>query len=85
MPGVDGEFGLVLVNDVAKLKGDWGNWDKVADFDLGKGGEQRLLIIASNNSDSGGNKSKFKNFPSETQGVLLAKCPAPRKVDHLIC
>ncbi len=74
VPGIDGEFGLVLVNDVAKLNDDWGNWDKVADFDLGKGGEQRLLIIASNStSDSGGNKSKFKSFPSETQGVLLAK------------
>jgi len=74
VPGIVGEFGLVLINDVAKLKEDWGNWDKVADFDLGKGGEQRLLIIASNStSDSGGSKSKFKDFPSETQGVLLAK------------
>jgi hypothetical protein len=74
VPGIDTKFGLVVVDDVSSLNQNWKKWDAVADFDFGIGGEQRLLIIASNGAtDQDKTKSKFKKFPPDTQILLSAK------------
>jgi len=59
---------------VSNVNQDWKKWDAVADFDFGEGGEQRLLIIASDGAtDRDETTSKFKKFSTDTQCLLSAR------------
>jgi hypothetical protein len=53
---------------------DWNKWKTVGGFDFGKGGKQRLLIIAGNGStDQGETTSEAKKFSTDTQSLLSTK------------
>ncbi len=67
-------FGLKVLSDVGVLSEDWDGWDKLSDFDTGKGGEKRLLLIGSNSiSDEGDGKPQFSDFSANNQSLLSSK------------
>ena len=67
-------FGLKILSDVGELDEDWENWDEVADFDAGHGGERRILLIGSNTlNEKGDGKPQFGDFSASTQNLLSSK------------
>jgi len=74
VPGSEVTLGLKVIGDVAKVREDWDQWAELSDFDLGEGGERRLLIIGSNcvkipEQD----KLKYRNYPAEARNSLSAR------------
>lgn len=68
-------FGLKVLGDVGELSENWESWGEVADFDMGKGGDRRLLIIGSNTTEEeeDAGKPKFSDFPANIQSTLSTK------------
>jgi hypothetical protein len=74
VPGKQVTFGLKILGDVAELQANWEKWDEVIDFELGKGGKRRLLVIGSNSTNaSGEDKQTYKNFSASAQSLLAGK------------
>jgi len=74
MPGMQVTLGLKILSDVGELSENWSKWEELADFDLGKGGKQRLLIIGSNCiKGPGDGQQRYKNFSADTQKLLSAR------------
>jgi hypothetical protein len=67
-------FGLKILGDVGELSETWASWEEVTDFDLGKGGNRRLLLIGSNTTDEEvDGKPKFSDFSANIQSLLSSK------------
>lgn len=74
IPGTDMTLGLKIIGDVSELNESWDQWDELADFDLGKTGKRRLLIISSNSmKDSEASQQKYRNYPPDAQRLLAAR------------
>ncbi len=74
VPGSEVTLGLKVLGDVAEVREDWDQWAELSDFDLGKAGTRRLLIIGSN-CVKGTEQSelKYRNYPAEAQNSLSAR------------
>jgi hypothetical protein len=67
-------FGLKVLGDVAELNEHWDSWEEVTDFDTGKGGNRRLILIGSNiTEEEVDGKPKFSDFPANIQSLLSSK------------
>ena len=67
-------FGLKVLGDVGELSENWENWEEVTDFDMGKGGNRRILLIGSNITDEQADgKPKFSDFSANIQSLLSTK------------
>jgi len=67
-------FGLKILGDVGELSETWESWQEVTEFDMGKGGNRRLLLIGSNTTDEEvEGKPKFSDFPATIQSLLSSK------------
>ena len=67
-------FGLKILSDVGELSENWDSWGELSQFDAGKGGEKRLLLIGSNSMhDEGDEKPQFSDFSANTQSLLSSK------------
>jgi len=74
IPGTQASFGLKILGDVGELDGNWEKWEDVDGFDLGKGKDRRLLIIASNCAkEAGYSKHAYQNFSGQTEKFLSAR------------
>jgi hypothetical protein len=74
VPGSGVTFGLKVLGDVDELNENWDQWDELSQFDLGAGGNRRVLIIGSNcMKDSEGGEQKFRNFSASAQSLLSAR------------
>lgn len=74
IPGTEVTYGLKILGDVTELSETWDKWEKLASFDLGKKGKQRLLIIASNCiKEAGDRQQKYRNFSVNTQTLLSTR------------
>jgi hypothetical protein len=73
-PDGQATIGLKIVGDVGEPNENWEKWEELSEFDLGKGGKRRLLLIGSNPmQEEGGAQPKFRDFPAATQKLLSAK------------
>ena len=64
----------VLLKDVHVLNEHWDQWDDLSDFELGKGGEQRVLIVASNNVETAGDsQQEHTSFSADSHRLLAAR------------
>ena len=67
-------FGLKVLSDVGELSENWDSWGELSQFDTGKGGEKRLLLIGSNSiHDEGAEKPQFSDFSANIQSLLASK------------
>jgi len=67
-------YGLKVLGDVGELSENWESWEEVTDFDMGKGGSRRLLLIGSNTTDEEvDGKPKFSDFSANIQSLLSSK------------
>jgi hypothetical protein len=67
-------FGLKVLGDVGELTENWESWGEVTDFDMGKGGNRRLVLISSNTIDKEvDGKPKFSDFSANIQSLLSSK------------
>jgi hypothetical protein len=67
-------FGLKVLGDVGELTETWESWGEVTDFDMGKGGNRRLVLISSNTTDKKvDGKPKFSDFSTNIQSLLSSK------------
>jgi hypothetical protein len=67
-------FGLKILGDVAELTENWNSWEELSDFDQGRGGKKRLLLIGSNTvQEGGGDKPQFVDFSANTQSLLTSR------------
>jgi hypothetical protein len=67
-------FGLKVLSDVGELSENWDSWGELSEFDTGKGGEKRLLLIGSNSiHDEGDGKPQFSDFSANVQSLLSSK------------
>jgi hypothetical protein len=67
-------FGLKVLSDVGELSENWDSWGELSEFDTGKGGEKRLLLIGSNSiHDEGDGKPHFSDFSANVQSLLSSK------------
>ena len=67
-------FGLKVLGDVGELSENWESWEEVTDFDMGKGGKRRVLLIGSNTTDEEADgKPKFSDFSANIQSLLSSK------------
>lgn len=74
MPEKQVTFGLKIIGDVAELTETWDKWDELADYELGKGGKRRLLIIGGSCArESDAKEQASKNFPVNAQKLLASK------------
>ncbi len=79
IPDMDVTFGLKILGDVTELDENWDKWEKdqwkeLDSFDLGKGGEQRSLIIGSNWVEEAGDRpEKYKYFSANVKKLLSAR------------
>jgi len=74
LPGTEVTFGLKILSDVTELKEDWDKWEELARFDLGKGGNRRLLIIGSNCiKEAREGEQRYRNFSVNAQKLLTAR------------
>jgi hypothetical protein len=74
IPGMQVTCGLKIISDVAELNENWDKWEELSSFDMGKGGERRLLIISSNCiKEAGDSQQRYKNFSVNTQKLLSAR------------
>ena len=74
IPGNDITFGLKVLGDVAEPTENWDSWEELLDFDQGKGGKRRLLLIGSNSIQEGAkDKPQFVDFSTHTQNLLSSR------------
>ena len=79
IPDMEVTFGLKILGDVEELDENWDKWEKdqwteLDSFDLGKGGNRRLLIIGSNWVEEAGDRpEKYKDFSINVQKLLSAR------------
>ena len=74
MPGNEITLGLKILGDVAEANESWDGWEELLDFDQGKGGRRRLLLIGSNTIQEGAkDKPQFVDFSAHTQNLLSSK------------
>jgi hypothetical protein len=67
-------FGLKILGDVGELTETWESWEEVTDFDMGKGGNRRLVLISSNTiGKEVEGKPKFSDFSTNIQSLLSSK------------
>ena len=67
-------LGLKIVSDVGEINDDWDSWEELSNFDKGRGGGRRLLLIGSNiTPDSDDDKPQFSDFSANTQSLLSSK------------
>jgi hypothetical protein len=67
-------FGLKVLGDVGELSENWESWEEVTDFDMGKGGNRRLLLVGSNTThEEVDGRPKFSDFPANIQSLLSSK------------
>ncbi|UCG14713.1 MAG: hypothetical protein JSU72_09815 [Deltaproteobacteria bacterium] len=66
--------GLKVLGNLGELNENWDKLDELADFDLGKGGKRRLLVIGSNSTQlEQDGKPKFDDFSTKAQSLLASK------------
>ena len=71
VPGKQVTFGLKIFGDVAEVSADWDKWDQLTEFNMGKGGKRRLVVIGSNCvPETEGSQQKFLNFSKGAQKFL---------------
>lgn len=74
IPGLEVTLGVKVIGDVAELNASWGGWDELSRFDLGKGANQRLLIISGNCAEGKGDgQHRYKSFSRSTRELLTAR------------
>ena len=74
IPGMEVTFGLKILSDVADLNGNLDKWEELAQFDLGRGMERRLLIITGNSkTEAGDSEQESGDFSVYTQKLLAAR------------
>jgi hypothetical protein len=74
IPGMQVTWCLKVLKDVNVLNEDWDQWDDLSDFELGKGGEQRVLIVASNSIDTGGDShQEHTSFSKDSRRLIVAR------------
>ena len=74
IPGIQVTWGVKVLSDVGDLNEDWDQWEDLAGFDLGTGGERRLLIIGNNHIKAGGDhQQEYRSFSSNTQKLLSTR------------
>ena len=74
IPGIQVTWGVKVLSDVADLNEDWDQWEDLAGFDLGKGGERRLLIIGNNYIRAGGDhQQEYRSFSPKTRRLLSTR------------
>jgi hypothetical protein len=74
IPGMRVTWCLKVLKDVRVLNEHWDQWEEVADFELGKGGEQRLLIIGSNSiRTAADSQQRYTSFSADSQRLLAAR------------
>lgn len=73
-PGEEYLFGVKVVADVSEMHAGLENWGAIKKFDTGTGGNQRLLVIASNSIEEDDSEFGMKGFLdfSKTAQELLA-------------
>jgi len=74
IPGTEVTFGLKILSGVTELNESWDKWGELANFDLGKGGKRRLLIIGSNCiKEAGEGEQRYRNFSQDARKLLSAR------------
>jgi hypothetical protein len=74
IPGMQVTWCLKVLKDVHVLNEPWDQWDDLSDFELGKGGEQRLLIVASNSMETAGDsQEEYTSFSADSDRLLAAR------------
>jgi hypothetical protein len=74
IPGTQVTLGLKILGDLGELDENSEKWEEVANFDLGRGGNRRLVIIASNCAkEAGDSKDAYQNFSGQTEKFLSAR------------
>ena len=74
IPGMQLTLGLKVLSDVSALNESLDQWEELGNFDLGKGGRRRLLIIGSNGIKAeGASEQRYKNFSVDSQALLSAR------------
>ena len=71
VPDSEVSLGLKVLGDVAEVNEGWDQWKELSDFDLGKEGKRRLLLIGSNCIKVGEESElKYRNYPADAQKSL---------------
>jgi hypothetical protein len=74
IPGMQVTWGVKVLGDVGDLNEDWDQWEGLAGFDLGKGGERRLLIIGNNHiKGRGDHQQEYRSFSPNSQKLLSTR------------
>ena len=74
IPGMQVTWCLKVLKDVDVLNDRWDQWDDLSAFELGKGGKQRVLIVASNSLETAGDSQKeHTGFSADSHKLLAAK------------
>jgi hypothetical protein len=74
IPGMKVTWCLKVLKDVHVLNEQWDQWDDLSDFELGKGGEQRVLIVASNSIETAGDsQQEHTSFSADSRKLIVAK------------
>ena len=74
IPGIQVTWGVKVLSDVGDLNEDWDQWEDLAGFDLGTGGERRLLIIGNNYIKAGGDhQHEYRSFSPNSQKLLSTR------------
>ncbi len=74
IPGMQVTWCLKVLKDVHLLNEHWNQWDDLSDFELGKGGEQRVLIVASNSIETAGDSlEEYTSFSADSHRLLAAR------------
>jgi hypothetical protein len=74
VPGTQMTFGLKVLANVGEVDESWDMWEEAANFDLGRGGKRRLVLIGSNSSQAGDDSQhRFHDFPAAAEKLLSSK------------
>ncbi len=74
IPGMQVTWCLKVLKDVHVLNEQWDQWDDLSDFELGRGGEQRVLIVASNSIETAGdNQQESTSFSADSHKLLATR------------
>ncbi|KPK14489.1 MAG: hypothetical protein AMK69_28430 [Nitrospira bacterium SG8_3] len=74
IPGIQVTWGVKVLSDVGDLNEDWDQWEELGGFDLGKGGERRLLIVGNNHIQAEGDRQEqYRSFSPNTRRLLSAR------------
>ncbi len=74
IPGMQVTWCLKVLKEVHVLNEHWDQWDDLSDFELGKGGEQRVLIVASNSIETAGDSlEEYTSFSADSNRLLAAR------------